>query len=172
MLLRISLASLDGPLGELELGGGDRTDAVVVDNGMLRPSRTPFDPCWSWGCGFARRLRSLCSAGSILPFTSRLESAWVRRGESAARSVGCARRELDVRGGTAAGMFRLRSPLALYGLGESAGEATATGTGEAMAARELIGELGSVCVALLALDLREGRREDDVGDAPEECWLA
>lgn len=60
------------------------------------------------------------------------------------RSVGWVRRELEVRGGTAAGMFRFRSALALCMSGESAGEATGTGTGEAMAARELIGELGPV----------------------------
>jgi len=45
-------------------------------------------------------------------------------------------------------------------------DATGTGTGEARAARELIGELS------LALGLREGRRDDEDGDAPGFGWLA
>jgi hypothetical protein len=141
MLLRISLASLDGPLEEFELGGGERTGIVV--EAFARLSLAPLDPYCCWDGWFARRLRELCAAtASILPLASRLESGWVRRGESVGRSIGWVRRELDVRGGTAVGMFRLRSPAGLRS-GEFAGEATGTGTGEAMAVRELIGELGS-----------------------------
>ena len=73
MLFKISLASLDGPLLESAFGGGERADAVV--EGFPRASRVPFAPYWSWEGWLARRVRELCSEGSILPFASRLESA-------------------------------------------------------------------------------------------------
>jgi hypothetical protein len=61
-------------------------------------------------------------------------------------------------------MLRFRSEDDVFWSGEA--DDTGTGTGDARAARELIGELS------LALGLREGRRDDGAGDAPELCWFA
>src|SRR6266699_5179440 len=110
-----------------------------------------------------------------------------RRGEWAARSWdGAVRRELvvpgkpvwswrweEVRGGATGGMCRRRSDAAAW----YSGDAAVTGTGEDVAARELMGELaceggaGLFGLALLPLFLREARREDE-GEAVEFCWLA
>lgn len=111
MLFSISLASLEGPFPGVAFAGGERTGGAAEEF-----DRTSCEVL----VGFSRRLRELwaaaSSAGCILPFASRLESACVRReDDSVSRSLVWARRELDVLGGTAVGMllllllFRLRS---------------------------------------------------------------
>jgi len=89
MLLRISLASLDGPFEELVVGGGERADDEDVP--ACRLSRAPpVRGGASWEIGLTLR-------ASALPFGSLPGSVWVpRRGEAVERSFAwAARREAD-----------------------------------------------------------------------------
>lgn len=80
MLLRITLASLDGSREELVVAGGERADEE--DAPGCRPSLALPDRCGaSWATWFVLRL-------SALPFGSLPDSPWAaRRGESVERSL-------------------------------------------------------------------------------------